>query len=107
MQTKTELYLQIPEIPLKSILNMIKNPEKDPEKIVKENPNYQPITDEAEIEKIVDQVLKENPNSIKDYLSGRDKALAFLVGQVMKITKGKASPGIVNKFILTKIKKLK
>ncbi|HEU63933.1 MAG: Aspartyl/glutamyl-tRNA(Asn/Gln) amidotransferase subunit B [Candidatus Anoxychlamydiales bacterium] len=87
--------------------DMIEDPEKDPEKIVKENPNYRPITDEAEIEKIVDQVLKENPNSIKDYLSGRDKALAFLVGQVMKITKGKASPGIVNKFILTKIKKLK
>ncbi|NGX34832.1 MAG: Aspartyl/glutamyl-tRNA(Asn/Gln) amidotransferase subunit B [Candidatus Anoxychlamydiales bacterium] len=87
--------------------DMIENPKKDPEKIVKENPNYQPITDEDEIEKIVDLVLKENPQSIKDYLSGKDKALAFLVGQVMKTTKGKASPGIVNKFILTKIKKQK
>jgi len=92
----------------KSVANdMIANPQKDPEKIVKENPNYQPITDEDEIEKIVDQVLKDNPNSIKDYLSGRDKALAFLVGQVMKVTKGKASPNIVNKFIITKIKKKK
>lgn len=92
----------------KSVVDeMIKNPKKDPEKIVKENPNYQPITDESQIEKIVDKVLDENPQSIKDYLSGRDKALAFLVGQVMKITKGKASPGIVNKLILTKIKKKK
>lgn len=89
----------------KSVIDdMIKNPSKDPETIVKENPNYQPLTDENEIEKIVDQVLKENPQSIQDYKNGKDKALAFLVGQVMKITKGKASPEIVNKFILKKIK---
>ncbi|NGX63369.1 MAG: Aspartyl/glutamyl-tRNA(Asn/Gln) amidotransferase subunit B [Candidatus Anoxychlamydiales bacterium] len=92
----------------KSVIDdMIKDPKKDPEKIVKENPNYQPLTDESQIEKIVDQVLKENPTSIKDYLNGKEKALAFLVGQVMKLTKGKASPGIVNKLIFQKIKKEK
>ncbi|NGX28377.1 MAG: Aspartyl/glutamyl-tRNA(Asn/Gln) amidotransferase subunit B [Candidatus Anoxychlamydiales bacterium] len=84
---------------------MIKDPTKDPIKIVKDNPNYQPLTDEVEIEKIVDQVLKDNPQSIEDYLKGKDKALAFLVGQVMKLTKGKASPAIVNKLLLSKIKK--
>jgi aspartyl-tRNA(Asn)/glutamyl-tRNA(Gln) amidotransferase subunit B len=90
----------------KSVIDdMIKNPSKDPEKIVKENPDYQPLNDENQIEKIVDQVLKENPKSIEDYKNGKDKALAFLVGQVMKITKGKATPEIVNKLILKKINK--
>ncbi|MBN2478638.1 MAG: Asp-tRNA(Asn)/Glu-tRNA(Gln) amidotransferase subunit GatB [Parachlamydiales bacterium] len=84
--------------------DMLKNPKKDPTKIVSENPNYKPLTDENEIEKIVDQVLKENPKSIEDYKNGKDKAFAFLVGQVMKLTKGKASPDIVNTLILKKIK---
>lgn len=88
----------------KSVVDdMIKDPSKDPKTIVKENPNYQPLTDEKEIEKIVIQVLKDNPQSIEDYKKGRDKAMAFLVGQVMKFTKGKASPEIVNKLILKKI----
>ena len=72
----------------------------DTEKIVIEKPNYQPLDNEDQIKKIVEQVLKENPKSIEDYKNGRDKALAFLVGQVMKITKGKANPSIVNKLIL-------
>ncbi len=89
----------------KSVIDdMIKDPSKDPQKIVKENPNYQPLTDEGQIEKIVDQVLQDNPQSIKDYKNGRDKAMGFLVGQVMKLTKGKASPEIVNNLILKKIK---
>lgn len=83
--------------------DMIKDPQKDPNKIVSENPNYQPITDESQIEKIVDQVIKDNPQSIIDYKNGKDKALGFLVGQVMKLTKGKASPDIVNALILKKI----
>ena len=60
-----------------------------------------------QIEKVVDIVLKENPDSIKDYLNGKDKAMAFLVGKVMKKTTGKASPSIVNKLILEKIKPFK
>jgi len=89
----------------KSVIDdIIKDPSKDPQIIVKENPNYQPLTDVTQIEQFVDKVLKENPQSIEDYKNGRDKALGFLVGQVMKLTKGKASPEIVNKLILKKIK---
>jgi len=83
---------------------MIKNPQKDPNQIIKENSNFQPLIDEKEIEKIVDQVLLENPKSINDYKKGKDKALGFLVGKVMHLTQGKASPLIVNKLILNKIK---
>ena len=83
--------------------DMMATPGKDPESIVKENPDYQPVNDHNEIESLVDQVLSANAQSIADYRSGRDKAFAFLVGQVMKLTKGKASPAIVNDLIKKKI----
>lgn len=83
--------------------DMVATPGLDPETIVKKNPDYSPVTNTSEIEPLVDQVLKENPQSIADYKAGRDKALAFLVGQVMKLTRGKASPAIVNELILRKI----
>lgn len=83
--------------------DMILNPGKDPEQIVAENPDYSPVNDQAEIEHIVDQVLANNPQSIIDFKAGRDKAFAFLVGQVMKQTKGKAPPQMVNDLINKKI----
>jgi aspartyl-tRNA(Asn)/glutamyl-tRNA(Gln) amidotransferase subunit B len=83
--------------------DMLQDPEKDPEQIVKENPNYQPVSDTGVIEPIVDKVLSDNAQSIADYKAGRTKAMAFLVGQVMKETKGKASPAVVNELILSKI----
>ncbi|WP_240376038.1 Asp-tRNA(Asn)/Glu-tRNA(Gln) amidotransferase subunit GatB [Bacillus piscicola] len=71
----------------------------DPEQIVKEKGLVQ-ISDEGELKKIVDEILDNNPQSIEDYKNGKDKALGFLVGQVMKETKGKANPQMVNKLIL-------
>lgn len=82
---------------------MVQSPEKDSIQIVKENPNYLPVQDTAVIEPIVDRILAENPQSIADFKEGRTKALAFLVGQVMKETKGKASPDVVNALIMKKI----
>lgn len=83
--------------------DMVQSPGLDPETIVKQNPDYSPVSDTSEIEPIVDQVLNENPQSIADYKAGREKAFAFLVGQVMKLTRGKASPAVVNALILKKI----
>jgi aspartyl-tRNA(Asn)/glutamyl-tRNA(Gln) amidotransferase subunit B len=83
--------------------DMIANPEKDPEQIVKENPDYLPMGDRSAIEPIVDQILAENPQSIEDFKKGKEKAFAFLVGQVMRLTRGKASPEIVNELIKQKI----
>jgi len=83
--------------------DMVANPGKDPEKIVEENPDYRPIEDHTEIETIVNQVLAENPQSIEDFKKGREKAFSFLVGQVMKQTRGKASPEMVNRLIKNKI----
>ena len=84
--------------------DMLANPGKEPEKIVAENPDYSPLHDTAEIEKHVDQVLSENPQSIADYKAGREKALGFLVGQIMKLSRGKASPAVVNEILQRKLK---
>lgn len=86
--------------------DMVENPGKDPEVIVRENADYNPVHDQAEIEQLVNQVLAENGQSIIDFKSGRDKAFAFLVGQVMKLSKGKASPQVVNDILKEKISKL-
>jgi aspartyl-tRNA(Asn)/glutamyl-tRNA(Gln) amidotransferase subunit B len=82
---------------------MVANPGKDPREIVKSNPEYQPISDLASIEPLVDQVLKENGQSILDYKAGKARAFGFLVGQVMKLTKGSASPSLVNDLLTKKL----
>ncbi|WLR51113.1 Asp-tRNA(Asn)/Glu-tRNA(Gln) amidotransferase subunit GatB [Bacillus tianshenii] len=71
----------------------------DPEQIVKDKGLVQ-ISDEGELKKIVVGIMDNNPQSIEDYKNGKDKALGFLVGQVMKETRGKANPPMVNKIIL-------
>ncbi|MCH9609531.1 MAG: Aspartyl/glutamyl-tRNA(Asn/Gln) amidotransferase subunit B [Chlamydiales bacterium] len=82
---------------------MVKTPEKSCEKIVKENPAFQPVSDTEEIEKIVDQVVNDNAQSVADFKAGKAKAFAYLVGQVMKATKGKAPPPLVNKLLKKKL----
>jgi len=71
---------------------------KDPDKIVKEKGLVQ-ISDESAVAAIVDQVLAANPKVVEDFRAGKDKALGFLVGQVMKQTRGKANPEMVNKLL--------
>ena len=63
--------------------------------IVKEQGLAQ-ISDESELEGIVAQVIAENPAAVQDFNQGKKRAVGFLVGQVMKATRGKANPGIVN-----------
>lgn len=82
---------------------MMMHPGKDPQQIVAENPDYSPVHDQAEIEILVEKVIAENHQSIEDYLAGREKAFAFLVGQVMKLSRGKAAPDIVNALLHQKI----
>ncbi|MEI6242989.1 MAG: Asp-tRNA(Asn)/Glu-tRNA(Gln) amidotransferase subunit GatB, partial [Chlamydiota bacterium] len=83
--------------------DMVAFPMKDCETIIKENPNYQPITSTESIEPFVDQVLKENPQSVIDYRAGKTKVIGFLMGQVMKLTQGKSSPQVVNELIKKKL----
>ncbi|MFK7694400.1 Asp-tRNA(Asn)/Glu-tRNA(Gln) amidotransferase subunit GatB [Paenibacillus sp. HJGM_3] len=72
---------------------------KRPQQIVEEQGLVQ-ISDEGAIKSIVEQVVADNPQSVADFRAGKEKAIGFLVGQVMKASKGKANPALANKLIL-------
>ncbi|MGF2614381.1 Asp-tRNA(Asn)/Glu-tRNA(Gln) amidotransferase subunit GatB [Rossellomorea vietnamensis] len=76
----------------------------DPSQIVKEKGLVQ-ISDEGELLKIVSATLDDNPQSIEDFKNGKDRALGFLVGQIMKKTKGQANPPMVNKLLIEEMNK--
>ena len=76
---------------------------KSPKMIVKEK-GLEQVTDDSAIEVFVDQVVNENKDKVKEYLSGKDKLFGFFVGQVMKLSQGKANPGVVNKLLKEKLK---
>lgn len=76
--------------------------DKDPEAIVKEK-NLVQITDSSEIELAIDKVLDENPGEVSSFLSGKEKVFGFLVGQVMRQTKGKANPKTLNDLLRSKL----
>ena len=61
------------------------------------------VSDEGEIERLINRVLQENPKMVEDYKNGKDKLFGFFVGQVMKESKGKANPQIVNKILKVKL----
>ncbi|KAI4338197.1 hypothetical protein L6164_016541 [Bauhinia variegata] len=61
------------------------------------------ITDTGEIEKMVDQVIVENPKQLEQYRGGKTKLQGFFAGQVMKLSKGKANPELLNKILLEKL----
>lgn len=65
------------------------------------------ISDTSAIEKIVDDVIEANPQSIEQYKAGKTKVTGFLVGQVMKLSRGKANPQMVNKILKEKLDTLK
>ncbi|MYL55527.1 Asp-tRNA(Asn)/Glu-tRNA(Gln) amidotransferase subunit GatB [Pontibacillus yanchengensis] len=76
----------------------------EPEKFVKDQGLGQ-ISDEGQLRDIISGILDNNQQSIDDYKNGKDKALGFLVGQVMKATKGQANPPMVNKIIIEEMDK--
>jgi|JI10StandDraft_1071094.scaffolds.fasta_scaffold01815_18 aspartyl-tRNA(Asn)/glutamyl-tRNA(Gln) amidotransferase subunit B len=82
---------------------MVQKPGKDPEIIIKENPNFQAVHDTSAIEPFVDEVLSAHPQSVEDFRNGKDKAFNFLVGQVMKLSQGKASPDVVKELLIKKM----
>ena len=76
----------------------------NPEKIVKEKGLVQ-ISDEGELLKIIAEIIDANPQSLEDFKSGKDKAKGFLVGQIMKATKGQANPPLLNKLLVEELNK--
>ncbi|HEX9912771.1 MAG TPA: Asp-tRNA(Asn)/Glu-tRNA(Gln) amidotransferase subunit GatB, partial [candidate division Zixibacteria bacterium] len=72
------------------------------EAIVKEKGFIQ-ISDKGEIEKVVDEIISKNPKEVERFKSGEEKLMGFFVGQVMKLTKGKANPQMVNELLKKKL----
>ncbi|MEE1250122.1 MAG: Asp-tRNA(Asn)/Glu-tRNA(Gln) amidotransferase subunit GatB [Lachnospiraceae bacterium] len=70
----------------------------DPNQYVEEK-GLKTVNDEGALRATIEQVIKENPQSVEDYRNGKEKAIGFLVGQTMKAMKGKANPGMVNKIL--------
>ena len=76
---------------------------KRPLEIVKEK-GLEQVSDDNEILKLVEAVIIDNQEKVKEFLSGKDKLFGFFVGQVMKVSRGKANPGIVNKLLKEHLK---
>ena len=77
---------------------------KDPKKVVEEKGMKQ-MSDASELLAMINTVLDNNPQSIEDFKNGKDRAVGFLVGQVMKASKGQANPAMTNKLIQEELKK--
>ena len=75
---------------------------KTAKQIVKEK-GLEQISDTGELEKIIEEIIEANPDPVADYNSGKGQAIGFLVGQVMKASKGKANPQMVNKMLRDKL----
>lgn len=86
----------------KEVLSEAIETKKSPESIVKEKGLSQ-ISDSSKIEEVVDAVIAREAKTVADYKSGKKNALTFLVGQIMKETKGKANPGMVNGILKKKL----
>ena len=86
----------------KKLLREIFTTNENPSKLAEER-NLLQISDSGLLEEVVDEVLKENPESIEDIKNGKDRAFGFLVGQAMKKTKGKGNPVEITNLLKEKI----
>ena len=77
---------------------------KDPKQVVEEKGMKQ-MSDSTQLLSIITNVLDHNPQSIEDFKNGKDRAVGFLVGQVMKASKGQANPAMTNQMIQEELKK--
>jgi aspartyl-tRNA(Asn)/glutamyl-tRNA(Gln) amidotransferase subunit B len=86
----------------KEIFPIMLENNSDPEQIVKEK-NLVQISDSSAIEVIIQNIIDASLNQVKEYHSGKEKVFGFFVGQVMKESKGKANPKLVNEILKTKL----
>jgi len=86
----------------KSVFELMANENKDPQKIIEEK-NLKQESDPKTLESLIDKVISENPDKVKEYKSGKEKLFGFFVGQVMKASQGKANPKLVNEILKKKL----
>ncbi|MDG2347023.1 MAG: Asp-tRNA(Asn)/Glu-tRNA(Gln) amidotransferase subunit GatB [SAR86 cluster bacterium] len=87
----------------KSIFEEMYESGSSPDEIIKSQ-GLEQISDDGAIEEIINTVIQENPSQVEAYLGGKDKLFGFFVGQVMKLTQGKANPQSVNTILKEKLK---
>lgn len=80
------------------------NPEESPIKIIEEN-NWKVVSNSGEIESFVEQILRDNPTEVQKYRDGKKQVFGFLMGQLMKISKGQLDPETANKLLLAYLNK--
>ena len=78
---------------------------KDADIIIKEQGLVQ-ISDEDTLKELIAQIVEANPKSVEDYKAGKNKAMGFLVGQIMKQSKGQANPTLINKLLTEKLSRM-
>ncbi|MCL4510050.1 MAG: Asp-tRNA(Asn)/Glu-tRNA(Gln) amidotransferase subunit GatB [Bacteroidetes bacterium] len=79
---------------------------QNPDSIV-EKKGLRQVSDESAIEKVVEEILQSNPDEVQRYLGGKDKLFGFFVGEIMKKTRGKANPKILNDLLKQKLDRLR
>ncbi len=79
---------------------------QDPDAIV-EKKGLRQVSDESAIGEVVEEVLQSNPDEVQKYIGGKEKLFGFFVGEIMKKTRGKANPKILNDLLRQKLEKLK
>lgn len=82
----------------KEVFEAVFNENVDPDTYVEEHGMKQ-VNDEGALRTAIEKVIAENPQSVEDYRNGKEKAIGFLVGQTMKVMKGKANPSMVNQIL--------
>jgi len=87
----------------KEVFEIMKETGEEPKKII-ENKGLQQKSDPKELETIVDKIISDNKDKVEQYKSGKDKLFGFFVGQVMKVSGGKANPQLVNNILKKKLK---
>ncbi|KHD07936.1 glutamyl-tRNA amidotransferase [Candidatus Thiomargarita nelsonii] len=86
----------------KQVFEAMWNGEGDADTII-EKRGLKQVTDTGAIEKLIDEVIVNNPKQLQDYRDGKEKLFGFFVGQVMKVSKGKANPKQVNELLKKKL----
>lgn len=74
-------------------------------KVIMEEQGLVQISDPEQLKTLVNDALDQNPQSIEDFKNGKGKAMGFLVGQIMKLSKGQANPQMVNQILKTELEK--
>ncbi len=93
---------QVSALSAKTVLAQMISTGRAPEEIIKEK-NLSQVSDQSSLEAFIEEAIKENPKSVKDYQQGKQNALMFLVGQTMKKSKGKANPKVVQELLKRRI----